>query len=172
MNEIEIKLTYEDEIEIEKILTKTGMIIDEIFDLEDRYYSQKGKGMENTNELVRIRKKGNHIELTYKGKCKDNNNIWTRKEVNVGIDNLEAMHNILLLSGFKMIKENISKRKCWRKGDTKLIFIKYSKPFILKMIEIESSNKEKIQKVMNDLRGLVKEAGEELFNVFDKEGKL
>lgn len=170
--EIEIKLTYKNEKEIEKKLVKMNMVVDKIVDLEDRYYSQHGESMENTNELMRIRKEGDNVELTYKGRCKDENNVWVREEINVIINNIEMMHKILLKSGFKIIKENASKRKYWKLGNTKVIFIKYSKPTSLEMIEIESDNKENIQRVMNELNGLITEVGEELFSAFDKKGGL
>ncbi len=166
--EIEIKLTYKNEKEIENKLTEMNMVMEKVTDLEDRYYSQHGESMENTNELVRIRKEGNNVELTYKGKCRDEENVWTREEINVAIGDIEAMHKILLKSGFKMIKENVSKRKYWRIGNTKVIFIKYSKPTNLEMIEIESYDKKNIKEIMDNLKGLVFEAGEQLFRIFDK----
>lgn len=62
----------------------------------------------------------------------------------------------------------VSVRKSWKGKDIEVIFIKYSKPAKLEMIEIESDNKENIREVIDKLGGLVKEAGEELFLLFDK----
>jgi len=166
--EIEIKLTYEDKEEVKSKLIEMGLVEGKTVNLEDRYYSQKGNSMENTNDLVRIRKEEDQIEFTFKGKCKDENNIWTRNETSVKIGDMDAMHNILLMLGFKIIKENASERNYWEKDNIQIIFIKYSKPTILEMMEIESNDKKKIENMLNRLKGKVKEAGEELFNVFDK----
>ena len=166
--EIEIKLTYKDAEAVEKKLENLGIKKEETIDLCDRYYSQTGDSMENTNELVRIRKKGDKIELTFKGKAKDENNVWTREEINVSIGDMESMHTILLRSGYKMIKENASVRSFWRSENAEVVFITYSKPAHLEMIEVECPNNEEIQKVLEGLGDTVEKAGEELFSVFDK----
>ena len=166
--EIEIKLTYKDARAVEKKLEEMGIKKEETIELCDRYYSLTGDSMENTNELVRIRKKGEKIELTLKGKCKDENNVWTREEINVSIGDMESMHKILLKSGYKMIKENASVRSFWRTKDVEVTFITYSIPAHLEMIEVECSSNNDIQKILKGLGKLVKVAGEELFSVFDK----
>ncbi len=166
--EIEIKLTYKDAESVEKRLEDLGLNKEETIDLCDRYYSQTGDSMENTNELVRIRKKGDKIELTFKGKCQDENNVWTREEINVSIGDMESMHKILLKSGYKIIKENASVRSYWRAENIEVVFITYSKPAHLEMIEVECTTSEDIQKVLDGLGDTVQKAGEELFSVFDK----
>lgn len=166
--EIEIKLTYKNAKAVEERLRTLNLKKEETIDLCDRYYSQTGDSMENTNELVRIRKKGDKIELTFKGKCQDENNVWTREEINVLINDMESMHKILLKSGYNMIKENASVRSYWRAENIEVVFITYSKPAHLEMIEVEGSTDEEIQSVLEGLGDTVEKAGEELFSVFDK----
>ena len=167
-SEIEIKLTFKDKNSIIKRLKALKFSLKEEFVLHDRYYGPPGTSMANTNTLVRIREKGSKSELTLKSSCKDDNNVWTREEINVGIDDAGSTHALLAKLGFVLIKENESKREVWRKGDVEFMFVKYSKPGRLEMIELEADSKEKLRSVVDKFSSLVKEASEELFRSFDK----
>ena len=57
--------------------------------------------MSNTNDLLRIRKKGDQQELTFKGKCETEGNIWERIELNTDIGNAETV-----LKMFEYLKLN------------------------------------------------------------------
>jgi len=165
--EIEIKLIYNDLGEAEKALAACNLKKEETIDLIDRYYG-KQDGMENTHDLIRIRQKGNKKELTFKGSCKDEKGVWTREELNIPILDVEAMNQFLLKIGLKLIKENASKRTFWRDNLTEVVFIDYSKPTKLTLIEIESTSKEEIDGIVKGLGNNAKIVGEEIFSCFDK----
>jgi len=167
-SEIEIKLTFKDKSAVVKRLKALKYVLKEKFVLHDRYYGSPDTGMENTNTLVRVREKGDKSELTLKSSCKDNKNVWTREEINVGIDDAGCTQAVLLRLGLVMIKENKSEREIWKKNGVEFMFIEYSKPSKLEMIELEAADEKKIHSALYDFRDLVKEAGEELFKSFDR----
>ena len=86
MKEIEVKLTYKDKDKILERLKEIGAVFREKYLLEDYYYSLTGTDMSNTNDLLRVRKQGDKHELTLKGKCETEGNIWERIELNTVIN--------------------------------------------------------------------------------------
>ena len=68
MHEIEIKLTYEDKENVLSKLKSLGAEFKDAYELNDIYFSLTAKDMKDAQEFVRIRKKGDNSELTFKGK--------------------------------------------------------------------------------------------------------
>ena len=167
-NEIEIKLRYDDRLKVTHLLESIGAKPQDCSTLKDIYFSFDGETMSNTNKLIRIREKNTKTELTFKGNCISENNIWERIELNVGIANAEVMEAILLAAGAKKIKKNISKREPWLYNNVEILFIDFVEPNKLSLIEIEGATRPEIEKVLTLLGDLVERAGEELFSSFDK----
>ncbi len=166
--EIEIKLIFDDKEDIIKSIP--DIIFKKSLKIRDRYYGREYLDMKNNHQIIRIREKINLFsELTYKGKTKNYNNIWERTEINVPIEDAEKMNKILLLLGFKKIREFFSEREYWSMGDNiEIVFSKFKKPKFLEFMEIEAKSHKGINSLLKLLGNKTKEAGEEIFNIFDK----
>jgi predicted adenylyl cyclase CyaB len=163
--EIEIKLTFKDKKLVENRLVELGAKRLESFGLRDRYYSRT-QSMSNSNQLVRIREKGARAELSFKGKAEIDKNIWTREELTTTVSDPEKTEKILLSLGIEKIKENSSERETWSIYGLDVVFINFTKPAKLFLLEIEG-DPEKIRKLIGELGSLVVESGEEEFEKFD-----
>ncbi len=171
MKEIEVKLTYEDKDKVIERLKEIDAIFREKYLLEDHYFSLTGTDMSNTNDLLRIRKKGNHQELTFKGKCETEGNIWERIELNTDIGSAETVLKIFEHLKLNNLSTNKSFREFWDIKDVEIVFSDITYPAEIKFIEIEGPTKEKVQGVLDLLGDLVVEAGEEIFRKLDEARK-
>ena len=125
--------------------------------------------MKNSNQLIRIREiKGDKTELTFKGKAQDKNNVWHRKEINLKIDSVHNMEKILLNLGLKKISEYQSQKEYWKLGNLEIVFAHFTVPTELTFMEIEGPSEKEIRQVVEQLGDSVKEAGEEIFEIFDQ----
>jgi predicted adenylyl cyclase CyaB len=165
--EIEVKLKYNDRKEIVSKIKELGASFKELCTLKDEYYSLSHADMSNAHELLRIRVKGEHSEITFKSKCEDKNHIWKRIELTSSIDNPEAVTQMLGYLGFKKISENSSKREIWCMPDVEFAFIDFTLPDSISVLEIESSEN-KINNILKYLGGAVTRIGEDKFKSFDE----
>lgn len=166
--EIEVKLSYKDKPKIVEKLMTWGFELVRISEVEDIYFSIGDETMSNKNKLFRIRSVDGKTELTMKDNLVDNSGIWSRREINVGIDSPEGARTILESLGCEFIKENKSKREVWGKGGISFEFISFTVPAVLDLVEIEAANNESTDQIVTDLGELVSKVGEEYFSVFDK----
>jgi predicted adenylyl cyclase CyaB len=170
--EIEIKLIYKSKSKVIKKLKELGFSLKTKKTIHDTYYSKGQKSMSNKNMLIRIRNVNDEeFELTLKDKIKDKKGIWSRVELNTQIaSNVEDLQMILEALGCSKIRENKSAREIWvnESKNCTLEFIDYSLPAKLSLIEIEGDSAESINTIVKELGELVKIAGEEIFDVFDK----
>jgi predicted adenylyl cyclase CyaB len=165
-HEIEVKLEYKNKETILKKLKSLGAIFKEKYSLDDTYLGFS-KSMSNKNKLVRVRKRDNFCELTFKGKAKDNSHIWKRIEINTEIKEPAKIIDILSNLGLTKIKENASKREIYMLGNLEIAFIDYDLPAKLSLIELEGEENE-INDLLNKLGNLAKKVGEDYFKSFDK----
>ena len=168
--EIEVKLTYRNKRKIIGILKRLGAKSEGRYALEDSYFSRHGS-MSNQNEILRIRKKGEDSELTFKGKCIDKGNIWKRTELSTGISDSKTLEKIIVLLGLKKLKENISERDIYTLGGLEIVFIEFSKPQQLSILELEGMEKS-ILKLINKLEPHVQAVGEDAFSKFDRKTRF
>ena len=166
--EIEIKLKYFDREKVSEKLKKMGARLIEKYELEDSYFALSHADMSNAHDLVRVRKKGSKIELTYKGKSEFSGNIWKRDEINIGIDNFNSMVDVLKKLGFNFLSENKSVREVWDLNGVEILFCDIILPAKINYIEIEGPTEERLREVVNKLGNVVAEAGEEIFNILDE----
>jgi len=171
MKEIEIKLTYKDRGKIVEKLKEIGAVFREKYVLEDYYFSLTGTDMSNTNDLLRIRKKGSKNELTFKGKCESEGNIWKRVELNTDIGDAEVVLEMFKYLKLNNLSTNKSSREFWDMNDVEIVFSDITYPTEISFIEIEGPTEEKVEMVLKLLDGLVKEAGEEIFKKLDEARK-
>jgi predicted adenylyl cyclase CyaB len=167
--EIEVKITYENKEKIVTWLKDNDFIFSKIKEIRDSYFGKDEDTMSTIKSLYRLRNVvGGFQELTLKDGLEDMNGVWTRREINVGITDPEAMRIILESLGCKLIKENFSKREIWIRDNIEFAFIDFTKPAELHIAEIEGLDNASVQKCIDDLGKLVSVAGDNVFAVFDK----
>lgn len=166
--EIEVKLKYKNRQEITDWLKKNGFELSGKKEINDSYYGLT-KELSNKNSFYRIRDiVGVLTELTLKDNFKDKGGIWTKREVNISIDNPEKMATILSSLGCSLIKEHFSMREIWNKGKVEFMFVDFIKPVKLSLIEIEGPSKKSVWDMTSLLGNRVEIVGEDFFSVFDK----
>lgn len=167
--EIEVKLKYKNKEDVVDWLNANGFVFTKTKEIRDSYYSCGQKSMSNKNSLYRLRNVvGELRELTLKDSLQDIKGVWSRREINVAVDDPEKMAEILTSLNCSLIKENFSKREIWNKGETEFAFIDFSKPAELYIAEIEGPDGAEVQKLIDLLGDKVEVAGEEVFAIFDK----
>jgi predicted adenylyl cyclase CyaB len=171
MKEIEIKLTFEDKEKVLAKLKELGATFREKYDLEDYYFSITGTDMANTNDLLRVRKKGNKQELTLKGKCETAGNVWERIEINSPIGDYEAVLKMFDHLKLNKLSVNKSLREFWDINGCEIVFSDITYPAEITFMEVEGPSKENVMEVVYSLGNLVKEAGEEIFKKLDEARK-
>ena len=171
MKEIEVKLTYTHKKKVIARLQEIGAVFREKYTLEDSYFSLTGKDMSNTHDLLRVRKKGNKQELTFKGKCETQGNIWERVELTTEIGDAEAVLQMFEHLKFHKLSKSKSSREFWDINDVEVVFTEITSPAKISFIEIEGPTKEQVESILKLLGNLVKEAGEELFKTLDEARK-
>jgi len=171
MKEIEVKLTYTNRDKVIEKLKEIGAVFREKYTLEDYYFSIKGTDMSNANDLLRIRKKGEKQELTFKGKCETEGNIWERIELNTDIGSADTVLKMFDHLKLNNLSTNKSSREFWDVGDVEIVFSDITYPAEINFIEIEGPTKEKVEEVLKMMGDTVKEAGEEIFRKLDEARK-
>lgn len=166
--EIEIKLKYSDrKLLTNKIKELGGKKISE-YNLVDEYFGFSGSTMSNSNYILRIRCKGSTCEFTFKGKCKDCNNVWERQEITSEVSNAFAAKKILEGIGLKSIRKNESRREMWQLKSCELVLIDFISPEKFSIAEIEGKNELLIRAAVSELGLLVEETGENVFLKLDE----
>jgi predicted adenylyl cyclase CyaB len=163
-HEIEVKLLYKSKGRVISQLRKLGAKFIEKYAVHDIYF---GKDMKNVHDLIRIRKKNQHAELTLKGKCETKSHIWRRVELNTPIGDIESTKKILKHLGFEELSDNKQNREIWKFKGMEIGFMEFTHPAKLKYIEVEGTSEDKIQELILNFGELVSVAGEEIFKKLD-----
>jgi len=116
MIEIEVKAIVNDPKHFERSIIQLGATPICIENQADTYYSAPYRDFEKTDEALRIRVQDGKSFLTYKGPKMDKISK-TRKEIELTIDNVNAMGEILTSLGFSPVAVVSKKRKNFRLGD-------------------------------------------------------
>lgn len=104
MEEIEIKIL---EINVKQVvleLIKLGATKTFEGDIDAAQYGEVARG-----SLLRLRRKGNKSELTFKEKI-SSHDVKVMREIETNVDDYEAMHTILTKLGYK-VKHNLQKKR-------------------------------------------------------------
>lgn len=174
--EIEIKLLFKNKKELISALKPQIKFVKRLR-IYDRYFSQKHNDMKNLHSLVRIRealeeKNAKLIckstDLTYKGKAKNQNNVWHRLELTTKVESSNLMAKILTNIGLKKISEYKNEKEYWKLDGLEIVFANFTKPARLTFMEIEGTSEKKILDLIKRLGNKVQKVGEEIFEVFDK----
>lgn len=166
--EIEIKLKFNNKNDIIELLQPEIKFVKKI-SVHDTYYGTIDTTMENNNDTVRIRriKDGQKI-LTYKSKAQDKNNIWHRTELETEVSSAKITGKILEALGLKPLYEYINKKEYYSYQNMEIVFAEFTSPAELEFMEIEGKNEKEIRKLTDKLKNIAHEAGEEIFEIFDK----
>lgn len=163
-HEIEVKFVYKSKKKVIDLLKKLGAKQVEKFSLHDMYFSKKAfSSMKGVREFVRIRRKNDYAELTFKGKRETKSNIWRRMEVNTPIGDTNAMEKILINTGFKKITDGKSNREAWALKNLEIMFIEITYPTKVVFAEIEGPSEDEVQWLLDALGEVITIMDEELF---------
>lgn len=165
--EIEIKLAIRNKERVLSLLKSKGEFIKQI-SINDTYYGLEDTKMRNTKKIIRIREKNkNDVELTYKSKAHDNNNVWHRTELTVKVSSAHLMDKILSHIGIKGIYKYKSKKEYWKLDNLEVVIAQFTEPAFLEFMEIEGKSEKDIKRLISKFGNNVTEVGEYFFKVFD-----
>lgn len=149
MREIELKILNVNEKDVENKLLSLGakkradvIVKEKIFDFDDRRITKN-------KDLFRLREIGEKVELTYKDSKKENSEFLDHEETETEIKDFKSILKIIEKIGLKIIREREKRRISFILDNIKIEIDKY--PEIPAYIEIESSDKEKIIKLVEKL---------------------
>lgn len=113
MIEVESKYRSPGNEKIEKALAKMSAkkITEET--MEDVYFAHPGRDFGKTDEALRLRKKPDGAELSYKGPRMNVDRAKAREEINLKIDNALAAQRIVERLGFKEVCVVKKRRKSY-----------------------------------------------------------
>ena len=149
MEEIELKILNVNPKELSKNLSKIGavkkeskLVVEKYFDFDDGSISKK-------ENMFRIRKVGDKIEINYKdGRIKDKDFLIFKEELETIIGDFDIMEKIIKKLGLKIIIHREKKRTSFIAGKVKIELHGY--PKIPAFAEFESSKKD-IKRVIESL---------------------
>ena len=149
MEEIELKILNVNPKRLSEKLNKIGavkkeskLIVEKNFDFDDGSISKK-------ENMFRIRKVGNKIEINYKdGRVKDKNFLIFKEELETTIGDFDVMEKIIKKLGLKVIIHREKKRTSFTAGKVKIELHEY--PKIPAFAEFEGSKKD-IKRIMEKL---------------------
>ena len=165
--EIEVKATFQDQQAVLNILQPQLTFVNRV-SINDTYFSS-GASMSNTNNLVRIREINNDkVELTFKGKTVDTNNIWQRTEITTLVDSATNAKAILANLGLKVVSEYQNAKEYYDYNGLEIVFARFTLPATLEFMEIEGDTTTAVAEVIEKLGQTSTVVGEEIFDVFDR----
>lgn len=167
MHEIEIQLAFKDKEELKKKLESLGAKLTRQEIIEDNYFSQESKSLKDAKRFLRIRKKGDFSEITYKGEVESTGDIEKRIELNCEIKDSNAMNQILDNLNFNNIRKNKSTRDYYEFEDLEIVIVDIIQPVILQHMEIEGESVEEIQIFREKLGDLVFQLPQDHFKEID-----
>jgi adenylate cyclase class 2 len=148
MNEIEVKILGIDKKEIIAKLQKLGAR--KVFEGEIAgiAFETKDNRMQKKHNLLRLRKEGRESVLGFKGK-KKKSKFKIREEIEVKVDDFNAMKEILLRLGFFPKHQSIKYRVSYMLSKAIVEIDTYRNLSIPAFLEIESSSKKEIERAVN-----------------------
>jgi adenylate cyclase, class 2 len=111
MNEVEVKIL---EVDIKAIVKKLeGMGAKKVFDgrSQARYFDYPDGRLKSAKSVLRLRSKGELVELAFKRKNSDDKTVKSREETEVNVSDLETMGKILLALGMVELEPGLNKHR-------------------------------------------------------------
>lgn len=158
MEEIEIKVLDIDENEIvgKLNLHKAKKVVDVL--VHEKYYDFEDKRLTIKNEILRLRKAGNKVELSHKKQKTDPSGFLVFEEHEVNVADFDIMDRIIKNLGLKPIIDREKRRATFSYGNLTIEIHKY--PSIPAWLELEGPKNnikdflEKIGYTMTDTSSL------------------
>jgi adenylate cyclase class 2 len=168
MHEIEIKLAFEDKQKVHDLLISLGFKSMGDETIEDTYYSQEASKLKDAKKFLRIRKKGDFSELTFKGEVESDRDVCKRVELNSGLKDSESMQKILECLGYNVIRKNKSNRQYYKFDNVEIVIVEYFEPVKLNYLEIEGPSEKSVMGVRDKLGDSVSDFPEDSFKKMDE----
>ncbi len=149
MLEVEIKILEINPPEItNKILQLGGILVTPQRLVAAQKFDTPAHDIKNKNDLLRLRKNGDQVEIVYKINRTHDSGFRRAEEIETTVGDFETMQQILLTLGFVTTEYQEKKRTTFSLFDTLIEIDEY--PTIPAYIEIEGEEKN-IQKVVQEL---------------------
>ena len=149
MEEIEVKILEINRKEVEVRLQEMGA--QRIFsgELHARFYDDPKKSISSKGEVLRIRKEGDAVYLTYKSPI-SLEEAKIMEELEVGISEIDPLLKIMEHLEFQVIKETYKWRDEYELGDSKIVFDNYQGELahIPEFLEIEAPTLVRLKEVL------------------------
>ncbi len=156
MNEIEVKILGVNPKEIKKKLKKLGART--VFEnrlIHARCYDFPDKSVRKSGDHIRLRKVGKKVEITFKH-LKARRKYKNNEEVDVPVDDFNAMHKFFLRMGLVKYADYRKKRSRYTIGKYQYEIDKY--PGIPHFVEVEVKSND-VKKAVKELEKAVKLLG-------------
>ncbi|MFA5797156.1 MAG: class IV adenylate cyclase [Candidatus Woesearchaeota archaeon] len=158
MNEVEVKILEIDRKEIEEKLIKLGAV--KIFDDEmyDIKLDNKEGALKNNKQLLRIRKEGKEITLTFKDKSRSEF-VKSSEEIEVTVSDFDTIKELFSRLGFTEERSIHKHRTSYKLNNIRYEFDKYlgEYDFVPGFLEIEAQSESDVLAAAK-LLGFAKEA--------------
>ncbi|MCJ7450237.1 MAG: class IV adenylate cyclase [Candidatus Nanohaloarchaeota archaeon QJJ-9] len=161
--EVEVKVQVDEE-EVEetkkKIKELGGEKIEEIVE-KDLYFTSPVRDFMETNECLRIRRRPDYKELTYKGKSneamKEKDQFW-KSELDIPIEDVEKVRSLLVSIGCKELVDVVKHRQKFELEGKEITLDKVNS--VGWFLEVESEvEEEKVEEAVEENQELVKKLG-------------
>ena len=156
MNEVEAKILEIDVGKIRKKLKELGAELEyketqicRILDFDDKRLHKK-------DEVIRVRKIGNKVELTFKGATKKIGSVKSREEIETHVEDFETILKIFEKLGLTPIRSYNKYRESYKLGKITFELDNFPSLPIPPFLEIEGSSKEEVEE-MAEKMGFKKE---------------
>lgn len=118
-------------------------------EMEVIYFDREDHKIHEANELLRLRRLGEKVELTYKKNLRIEDECKVADEFEVTVSSFEGMREILQSLGFKVAKDYRKIRHHFRQGQVQFVIDEYAglRPYL----EIEAPSNYGIEEWIIDL---------------------
>lgn len=149
MKECEVKILGIDVKKVVDDLLAAGAHCVFSGEMEVYYFDYEDGRIKNSNELCRLRRLGNKVELVYKKNLKEVNGFKVADEYQVEVSDLENAKTIFLSLGMKISKKYFKKRQHFVIGEATFVIDEH--PDLEPYLEIEADTEHGIEEWILDL---------------------
>jgi adenylate cyclase class 2 len=151
MNEVEAKILEVDVDEIRKKLLALGARLEyketqicRILDFDDKRLHEKG-------EIIRVRKVGNKVELTFKGPTEKIGNTKSREEIETHVEDFETALKIFEKIGLTPVRSYEKHRESYKLGNITFELDNFPNIPVPPFLEIEGTSREEVVEMAEKL---------------------
>jgi len=149
MQEIEVKVLEVNVSEITSRLEALGAVRKKEVQIRALYFDTPTRDLLERREILRLRQKGQKIELCHKKPLAQGEDVKAMQETETYVTDFEATQKILLLAGFEVIREEEKTRVSYKLPDAS--FELDTLPNIPTYLEIEAQSRERLLELLTAL---------------------